>query len=401
MAALLVALAACKGETRPLNSCTSDADCAAAGTRCNTETQQCICVIDEACREGQFCNSSGVCQNEAGCTSSFECTEAGTYCEVITGQCVAGSPLMLDSLCGVSTVCPYGSVCRGGKCEAGCFDNGDCVLGQLCLEGECVTGANICGADAFCDYRERCVGNECKRDFRGPYCRGCSQPTALNPTPCDDPRNFCLVNNRETGGFPQYCGVDCSLGQPCPNGYDCFRVLILTDDTCTNNAQCKCDPMNISFGTNTCTVAAPCVPTGNGISCQFAAHPSCNPNGGEAACLVARGLTTGSCLCDSNDDCPNNGACVDGLCCTGNVNEARECRGGEGAVSGFCNCVVDSDCPRDSCDSTRGFCAISGRPCTPGNNDCGALQCIDGACLIGSNCAPAEGLSCSIVTSGG
>ena len=35
------------------------------------------------------------------------------------------------------------------------------------------------------------------------------------------------------------------------------------------------------------------------------------------------------------------------------------------------------------------------------NDDCGAIPCADGACLIGQNCAPIQGLACSLVGGSG
>jgi hypothetical protein len=406
--AALLLFGACSSNSKPVGFCESNAECLLPGTRCDTEQKLCVCTTDEACKMGEFCNTAGVCQAKAGCGVSDECP-SGTFCDPDSGKCLSGPPLQLHSACGLASHCAYGTVCVAGQCEAGCFDDGDCVLGEICQDGFCAGGANICSNDSFCEYRARCAGGQCRRDLRGPYCRGCSQPTVLNPAPCDDPRNFCLVNSAETGGFPFFCGVDCSLGQPCPNGFVCNRILIVTDVICTHNAQCKCDPAAVRFATRTCTVADPCRPTRpdgtpdpDANACFVEAHPDCNPpEGGQALCVVARDQRSGSCTCDTNDDCGADSMCVDGLCCTGEVDPSRECRVGEGRVSGFCNCGTDDDCPRDSCDSSRGFCIITGRPCTPGMNDCGPIPCVEGACLIGENCAPDQGLSCSIVTSGG
>lgn len=400
----LGALAACSGEQRPVGFCENDGECPGAGTRCNLETKLCICTSDEACKDGQFCNGAGICQDLAGCLTSFECAD-NTFCDAVSGQCLAGPPLQLMSPCGIATHCPYGTVCKEAKCEVGCFDDGDCVLGQLCLDGFCATGEGICATDSFCDYRERCVGQQCRRDFRGPYCRGCSQPSAVNPFPCDEPKNFCLVNSSETGGHPFFCGVDCSLGQPCPNGYGCHGILILTENPCTFEAQCKCDPAQIRLATRTCTITAACdprrpdgMPDPNATHCVLEGYADCNPGGtGDAACLVGRGLTSGSCTCDTDDDCADGGKCVGGACCTGPINDVRQCFVGEGRVSGFCSCATDDDCPRDSCNTAVGSCELTGRPCTPGGNECGPVPCVEGACLIGQNCAPDEGLSCSIV----
>lgn len=404
----LVPLSACKG-ARAANSCEANVDCAAPGTRCNLETKQCVCSTDEACKEGDFCNSAGVCQTRAGCTQNSDCG-AGTYCDVDSGKCLQGPALSLGSACGLADHCPYNTLCTAGTCQAGCFDDGDCVLGQVCSNGVCATGEGICSDDTFCDFKERCTQNQCKSDRRGPYCRGCSPPTMLNPTPCDEPRNFCLVNSLESGGFTEFCGVDCSLGQPCPNGYSCHGVLILTQDVCHNTAECRCAAGQIHVATSSCTVAAPCdprnpdgTPNAAALGCNYPGQAQCNhgTEGGPNTCFVAKGQTNGSCTCTTNEECADGQACVAGLCCGGTVRNDRECVGGENRVSGFCSCATDDDCPRDNCDSGRGVCLLSGKPCTPGNDDCGAIPCADGACLIGQNCAPIQGLACSLVGGSG
>jgi len=409
IASILLAASACSGNTVALDNCTSDDQCTLPGTRCDAASKRCVCKTSEACENGFFCNTSGVCQLQTGCVENADCaSEPGTFCDLQTGICLPGPAIQATNACGLATHCAPGFVCRGVACAPGCFDDGDCALGDACIDGSCDSRENVCSVDEFCGYRERCVNNECKTDRRGPYCRGCSQPTALNPTPCDDARNFCLVNSLESGGFAQFCGVDCALGQPCPNGYQCNGVVILTRDTCFNTATCQCSRPPV-FATATCTVAVACDPRKpNGDpdttapGCTYEGHPNCNGGtaGGPATCFVGRGVTNGSCTCAADTDCAAGAVCTSGLCCGGTVTSDRECAFGENRVSGFCTCATDDDCPRDSCDGSRGTCAISGKPCTTGGNECGAIACVDGGCLIGQNCAPLEGLACSVVGGG-
>ena len=401
----LALLAGCPGNTPTQALCETNLDCPLPGTRCNMETQQCVCATDEACADGEFCNRAGVCQLRTGCGSNLDCASIdGAYCDIDSGKCLNGPALMLSSECGLHSHCPYRTLCTEGQCVAGCHDDGDCVLGEVCVEGQCASGSGLCSDDDFCGYRQRCENGQCKTDRRGPYCRGCTFRTALNPEPCDEARNFCLINSAETMGHRQFCGVDCSLGQECPNGYDCNFVVILTEDVCTFDAQCQCDPQMLTFATSTCAVARPCdprlpngMPDSDATACTETGHPQCNTGGGEdAACLIPVGESSGNCTCATDDDCAD-GTCVAGLCCSGTVRPERECRVGEARVSGFCSCATDDDCPRDSCDPSRGACAITGRPCTPGSGDCGPVPCVNGGCQIGQNCAPIQGLSCSVV----
>ncbi|MEO1233522.1 MAG: hypothetical protein AAFZ18_31970 [Myxococcota bacterium] len=405
-------LAGCDETGNTDNSCTADSECVIPGTRCGPQGQ-CICAADEACASDQFCNSAGVCQTRTGCAITADCAE-GTFCDIASGLCLddPGQP-GIGSPCGLSSQCAYGTVCRDGTCQDGCFTDGDCPLGQVCLEGFCFTGGpgqTICSDSEFCEYGAVCDSdNICRDDRRGPYCRGCSPRTSMNPNPCDDPRNFCLINSFELGGFTNFCGVDCSLGQPCPSGYGCNNVIVLTDAVCLNTAQCRCDANEISFASAACSVSTPCQPTLPGgqpdpdaTQCVFPGSAACNGGtaGGAASCVVPRGQTEGNCTCAADADCPNGGACVAGLCCGGAVRpeEDLRCVVGEGRVSGFCTCATDDDCGNDSCDPSSGSCRITGIPCTPGNGDCPPIACINGGCLIGQNCAPQQGLTCSEVT---
>src|SRR5689334_8544139 len=109
--ALFLLLAACSGTKKTDNTCTSDAECTAPGTRCDTVKQQCICKTSEACDEGFFCNTGGVCQAIAGCLSNADCKIDGTYCDIASGSCLIGPAQMLMSACGLASHCPFGSIC--------------------------------------------------------------------------------------------------------------------------------------------------------------------------------------------------------------------------------------------------------------------------------------------------
>ena len=199
--------------------------------------------------------------------------------------------------------------------------------------------------------------------------------------------------------------MDCSIGQPCPNGYGCSSVVILTQTTCTNPAQCQCGG-SLRFATSTCTVAVACDPRladgrpdPDQPPCVFEGEPACNGGveGGPATCVVPAGQTAGNCTCATDNDCEGDSVCTSGLCCSGTVRADRECRGGEGTTSGFCTCSTDDDCPNNSCDGFRRACSLTGLPCTPGNGDCDPIPCVNNGCVIGQNCVPVQGLSCSDV----
>src|SRR5262249_7172243 len=153
------------------------------------------------------------------------------------------------------------------------------------------------------------------------------------------------------GGHREFCGVDCFLGQACPEGYRCDGVVILTEQICGANADCRCDRASIRFATATCTVSVTCdprMPDGrpdpNTDYCFIKGEPECNggTTTGTATCIVHRGLNVGACECRTNDDCPSGGTCVDGLCCMGGVpHPTRNCQAGEADVSGFCSCETD------------------------------------------------------------
>ncbi|MEM7676349.1 MAG: hypothetical protein AAF449_10140, partial [Myxococcota bacterium] len=71
--------------------CESDGDCVMAGTRCDTALMQCVCITDDACEDGFFCNRAGVCQEKAGCERNSDCPD-DAFCDLVSGDCLEGQP---------------------------------------------------------------------------------------------------------------------------------------------------------------------------------------------------------------------------------------------------------------------------------------------------------------------
>jgi hypothetical protein len=375
---------ACKGPRTMGNGCQQDSDCGdpASAYRCEVQTGTCYCRTDEACPPSQYCNTAGFCQDRTGCATDSDCSDPGTFCDTTTGSCL---PM---GRCSFDLQCPLGQVCdtNKGSCVMGCRSNGDCPGSscrcgnvpcnctgqtpaqlQMCTIGVC--DPNFCADDSFCQFGQLCgvpgdagttllqdggmppddggqvIRNYCYSDFdadRRPYCANCSGGAGVQT--CGTGANYCLIDTQNVGNF--FCGADCSEGQSCPRGYECQDVIVVyTQWACSAaNPACPANP------------ALPC--TADGGECR---------HGGQ--CVIASGQQVGFC--------------------------AGQCSVAEGDPEGFCTCQVDADCAQETC--SMGECSISRHRCV-NDNDCKSIRCVDfggvGGCLIGQNCAPANGLSC-------
>lgn len=373
--ALAAGAASCGGETVLKELCASDTECIDSHEGnpnwfCH-DRGQCACLNDDACHDNEHCNAldaggDGLCHPNRLCDLNSDC-KAGERCGP-DGVCRAGC--VNDLQCELGKICdPISQVCKDG-----CWTHGDCKLRQACMckspsgefdeacvcdnpehegcsPGRCIP--DVCPDKSFCDYGELCLPGEdgqkhCVKDDRGPYCEKCTA-TPGETTFCGSKGpNFCLVDTNDPARRANFCGVDCDDNQECPNGYDCVDVLQLTQQTCSGSSQC---------------VPPPSAPG-----------------------------------CEEDEDCPSGAQCVNGLC-------AGMCFGSEGGTRGFCSCVTDDECPQDTCGTDR-RCNITRKPCIPGPADScrGAILCVNdgfaGYCRIGSNCAPADGLSCAEVRAG-
>ena len=360
-----IVVSGCPRDRLAQKECREDSDCGspASAYRCETQTGVCYCRTDQACPGAQFCNTVGFCQDRSGCATNQDCTDKATYCDTGSGQCVPTGRCTSDIQCELGQVCDT----NRGSCVAGCRRDGDCP-GTSCRCGEvpcactgstpeelarCTLGTcdpNFCSNDTFCRYGELCAPqpdagmsrNTCYSDFdfdRRPYCARCTSGGGIDT--CGRGPNFCITDTRTAS---TYCGADCSMGQQCPRGYGCRDIrVVFTRWQCSPTLACPGDP-NL-----------PCMDDSN---CQ---------RGGR--CVKPTGAASGFC--------------------------AGQCILREGASFGFCSCQVNEDCATEQCSA--GECTITRRPCA-NDDQCKTIRCVDfegiGACLIGQNCTPSNGLTC-------
>jgi len=208
----------------------------------------------------------------------------------------------------------------------------------------------FCSDETFCKFGELCAaqpdaGNlrsTCYSDYDfdyRPYCARCTSGGGVYT--CGHGANFCITDTRT---HSTYCGADCSSGQACPRGYECRDIrVVLTRWSCDVSHACQGDP------TLPCTLDSDCARGGT--------------------CSKLTGASTGYC--------------------------SGQCRLREGSDFGFCSCQQDSDCVTDTC--TQGECSVSRLPCVT-DAECRTIRCVEdngvGACLIGQNCTPTNGLTC-------
>ena len=366
----LVLMAGCRDPKLAGQGCLQDKDCGspASAFRCEVQTGVCYCRTDDACPGAQFCNIAGFCQDRSGCENNSDCSDTSTFCDTSSGQCLPRGRCASDLQCLLGEVCDL----TRSRCVMGCRTNGDCSgTSCRCADVACsctgttpeelarceigVCDPQFCADSSFCRYGESCgvlpdAGSpraRCYDDYDTrirPYCDNCSFGGGVSI--CGTGPNYCLIDTRNPGNY--FCGADCASGQACPRGYACQDVIVVVPQAACSrsNPGCPANPML------PCTTDAQC------------------KHGGY--CAKAPGQ-------------------ADGFC-------AGKCSVDEGDENGFCTCQVDEECAQETCSA--GECSVSRRSCVV-DNDCRSIRCVDfqggGGCFIGSNCAPANGLSCNEV----
>lgn len=347
----LAGLPACpQAPVLPAGTCKSDLDCGTSES-CNVPRGQCICIDDNACDATEFCNAAGGCQQKLECLNNNDCRDDGNpsaICDTTTGACLT---LSASVQCVLDSQCPYGSFCDSNECTPGCQDNGDCQLGDPCINGQCDPTPGACNQNSFCEFGQICGADNRCRDhaLRDQLCSTC------NPNDFGG-GSFCLDDS------------DCDVGETCDTD-----IL-----SCVGGAGGGC-------GQDDCLIDSSVEPTVCSTD-NDCARGTCEIDAGNPGRKICQGFFCGAFGCDDvTNPCPRGYSCFTlqlvpgGQCDLGDPSSCqapRACNGGgENGNVGFCSCAQDSDCPFGS-----------GATCVnPGPF---------GSCVIGTTCGPSDGLLC-------
>lgn len=318
--------------------CNSDLDCSLS-QRCDAARGLCLCIDDNACDDAEFCNLAGACQPKLECLNNDDCgVDAGKICNATTGECVT---LSASLQCVLDSQCPFGSYCDAQACKSGCRDDGDCALGTPCLANQCDVTPGACSTNSFCEFGQLCSGaNRCvDHSLKNQLCESCESGDIFGLCPSD-----CLI---DTSVAPNNCvtNAQCSRGE-------CLEVRCNDDSDCGAGDSCEG-----GFFGGVCQQKVCQGGFCGGTGCDDVSNPC--PRG--YGCFVLQVVSNNQCTLGSgSSECgaPRN--------CNG---------GGENGAVGFCSCADDSDCPA----------AASATCVAPGPT---------GSCVIGTTCAPADGLLC-------
>ncbi len=357
-AAAVLALGACpRGTDLADGLCHSSADCPQF-TQCDP-TGVCRCTSDDACDASEFCNLAGSCQQKLECFTDDDCRSAdapSAICDTrqlqedpnapddqvhakTAGQCVTLNSSTTQCL--IDSHCPFGFYCDSGVCQVGCRDNGDCPLGEPCIDNQCNPTQGACNEPGYCEFGQLCTANDTCQDHadRNTLCEPCKGDDPLQST-CDT----CLID-------PAVPSTPCSSDSQCSQGY-CVHFPCLTSNDCPNGETCSGGGL---FTPGECTGHCGDFFCGNG-SCDDTTNP------------CPRGYSCFTLIVVSKNTCTRGG----GQCGAGSLCSADAA--GELNENGSCSCLSDADCP------------IGVTCVNPGPN---------GACVQGSTCGPSSGLQCS------
>jgi hypothetical protein len=301
VSAVVVTIAGCPRQVQ-LEGCSSDLDCDAS-QRCETSRGLCLCIDDNACDASEFCNVAGACQTRLECFTNVDCGD-NEFCDSTTGSCLPKSA----DICVLDSQCPYGSYCAQNRaCTPGCRDDGDCPLGTPCINGACNETPGACSGNAYCEYGQLCgTNNRCvNHPQRSQLCGECGP---ANPFGGDCSTNECLIDN-------SVAPIPCTSDSQCDRG-TCEAAFCQTDDDCPNNGDCFFNSCSTRIcqgffcGASGCSDSNPC-PRGyicnslivvSGVQCTLGNDAACGPN---RACQGGGELgSVGFCSCASTADCP-------------------------------------------------------------------------------------------------
>ncbi|NUN13374.1 MAG: hypothetical protein HUU55_07020 [Myxococcales bacterium] len=389
---------ACQAQNKPPGAECYPVDlCAASGAKGQCVNGACAqyalkdCNDSNVCTE-EYCDSTKGCvgfNNTKPCSDGNACT-AGDVCK--NGDCLSGGQIVCDDgnsctedSCNENAPAPELACSYVIKDGAGCTDGNPCTTNDHCVANECTGTPQSCNDD-----------NPCTDDSCDPL-SGCIQQP--NAKPCND-GDACTTTDTCTGGQCKGAQVTCNDNNVC------------TDDSCNKASGCvfSGNTKECSDG-NACTTGDKCNATakacvGNPISCddgQLCTTDSCKAASGcqnlanVLPCTDGNACTIGD-VCKDNKCSPGNLTdCNDGNPCTvdscdkvvgcEHLPSAGGCDDGNACtISDYCQNSICVPGASKNCDAgNTNVCLAS--TCTP-DGGCGALEPVQGtkACNDGDAC---------------
>lgn len=280
--------------------CANDSDCDECGVSCLTaRTLQdyfpaksgrfCgLCYSDSDCPGRAICDQPQDCDDQGNCTVEKDEKTGKPLGGVCAYTCIPEEP------CSLNSDCPPGNFCRliendrgvEGVCTIGCQSSSECVPGEVCVDGKCriaCGGSGQCPEAHSCD-RGGCLytGYPCDDDGDCPqdlgWCKG----------------SYCEIDQR--------CGSDADCGGP-DSDQKCLGGVC--DDRTEDPYEDKFSE-SISVGCEACTDF--CNPQKflcEQIPCLEDTDCPCGFCGGKGFCIEE---------CKNDQDCKDQGFCVEGSC---------------------------------------------------------------------------------------
>ena len=439
---------ACNGVVTTCPSgCSTDAECAtthycAPDSTCKPrKTQAAVCNASA----GADCKVAGcrVCQSNQ-CVDGFCCNNGCGPCGSCgiptAGTCTprpAHQPPTPAGACGLY-------LCDGqnAPCASICATNADCIAGNFCLGGQCVSKlpqGSTCSANAECE-TGFCADGVCCDNACSGICLACaaaSKQSGSGNGTCgvaklgSNPGNQCVVDTTNTCGTVAVCKGTAAECAKAPSGTSCGTTSCtsgnVTGAVCDGQGVCQ-QNVTASCAPYTCKGAAcssPCAVDTDCVTGHYCANGTCvvqSTNG--KACSAANACTSGFCVDAVCCDAPCGGqcqACAEpgslGTCTTvsGTPRTPRSACDGTSTCHGTCNgdpsactypgaataCGPDASCTGDV-SQPKGSCDGSGSCATPGTKNCPPYACdaatglCNTSCVSSSECA--QGATCDTIS---
>ncbi|MGC4116259.1 MAG: hypothetical protein QM765_17110 [Myxococcales bacterium] len=234
-----------------------------------------VCAAGETCNSG-LCQAGSACSADADCAAGEACVAGfcvalGQTCEAAGGKC--GSLTAAGVLCEAGYVAngAAGTCAIGGSCctpaTATCASDSDCLLGQVCLSGECALTCEAVGGHCGA---VTATGVTCEAGFVS-----------------DGSAGFCAAG----GGCCMPVTPGCAADSDCAAGQYCIAGI----------CELSCEAAGGKCGSL----------TASGLTCE-ADYVS---NGSAGVCATGGGCCMpASSACATNADCAAGQVCIAGVC---------------------------------------------------------------------------------------